>query len=127
MFNERGMFMKKYIDYEHNTIITEQELKAEYETLRKNGETKQPDFTSYEKEVASKNGTLELIAPDYEIENLRKWTAVKIAAQSEAKYEDVLEVLRKYNVHGNWTMYEINNRPVDIDELQEMVEQELGY
>ena len=119
--------MKKYWDYEHNKTITEPELKAEYETLRKNGETEQPDFASYEKEVTGKNGTLELIAPDYEIENLRKWTAVKIAAQSEAKYEDILAVLRKYNVHGNWTMYEINNRPVDIDEMQEMVEQELGY
>lgn len=73
-----------------------------------------------------KNGSLEEIAPNYEIENRRKWTATKIAAQSEMKYEDILNVLQKYNVHGNWTMYEINNRPTDIDELQEMVEQELG-
>ena len=73
------------------------------------------------------NGSLEEIAPDFEIENRRRWTATKIAAQSEMEYADILEVLRKYNVHGNWTMYEICNRPVDYDELQEMVEQELGW
>ena len=53
--------MKKYWDYEHNKTITEPELKAEYETLRKNGETEQPDFVAYEKEVTGKNGTLEVI------------------------------------------------------------------
>ena len=73
------------------------------------------------------NGSLEEIAPDSVIENKRRWTATKIAANSEMKYEDILNVLQKWNVHGNWTMWEINNRPTDYDELQEMVEQELGW
>lgn len=53
--------MKKYIDYEHNTIITEKELRAEYEKLRKDGSTEQPNFQSYLREVTGKNGTLEVI------------------------------------------------------------------
>lgn len=70
---------------------------------------------------------MEELAPEWDIENKRKWTAMKIASQSEIDYVDVLNVLQKYNVHGNWTTWEINNRPVDYDELQEMVEQELGW
>ena len=68
----------------------------------------------------------EEIAPDYEIENKRKWTALKISAQTDFDYEKVLEVLRKWNVHGTETMWEIVNRPVDIEELAECVEQELA-
>ena len=64
-------------------------------------------------------------APEFEIDNLRKWTAVKIAAGTDMQYEKVLEVLRKLNVHGNWTMYEILNRPVNIDELTEIVEEQM--
>ena len=68
----------------------------------------------------------EEIAPESEIENKRKWTATKIAAQTDFDYEKVLEVLRKWNVHGTETMWEIVNRPVDIEELAECVEQELA-
>lgn len=75
--------------------------------------------------IAKLNSYGELIAPDYEIENIRKWAALRISTGSEFKYEDILDVLRKYNVYGSWTMYEIINRPTDIDELQKLVEQEL--
>lgn len=68
----------------------------------------------------------EEIAPLYEIENKRKWTALKISAQTDFDYEKVLGVLRKWNVHGTETIWEIYNRPVDIEELAECVEQELG-
>lgn len=68
----------------------------------------------------------EEIAPKHEIDNKRKWTALKISAQTDFDYEKVLEVLRKWNVHGTETMYEIVNRPVDIEELVECVEQELA-
>lgn len=60
------------------------------------------------------------------LENKRKWTALKISAQTDFDYEKVLEVLRKWNVHGTETMWEIVNRPVDIEELAECVEQELA-
>lgn len=66
------------------------------------------------------------IAPEYEIDNKRKWTALKISVQTDLDYEKILEVLRKWNVHGTQTMYEIINRPVDIDELAECVERELA-
>ncbi len=65
----------------------------------------------------------EEIAPDHEIDNKRKWTATKIAAQTGFDYEKVLEILRKWGVHGSQTMYEIVNRPVDIDELSRLVEE----
>ena len=68
----------------------------------------------------------EEIAPDYEIDNKRKWTALEIAVQTDFDYDKVLEVLRKWNVHGTETMWEIVNRPVDIEELAECVEQELA-
>ena len=52
--------MKMYYDIEHNTIITETQLREEYKILFELGETEQPNFTSYEKEVTGKNGTLEI-------------------------------------------------------------------
>ena len=70
------------------------------------------------------NMRYEKIAPESEIENKRKWTATKIAAQTGFDYEEVLKILRKWNVHGNQTIYEIVNRPVDIDELARLVEEE---
>lgn len=116
--------MKKYYDIESEEIFTEDQIYAFWVQSEK---LDFPDFEKWLKEVTGPNGTLEEIAPEYEIENFRKWTAIRIAAQSEMKYEDILKVLRKNNVHGNWTMYEIYNRPVDMDELREMVEQELSW
>lgn len=78
------------------------------------------------KESNMKNLYGEEIAPDYEIDNKRKWTALEITVQTDFDYEKVLEVLRKWNVHGTETMWEIVNRPVDIEELAECVEQELA-
>ena len=51
--------MRTYYDTEHDTIITESELREEYRILFESGETEQPDFASYEREVTSKNGTIE--------------------------------------------------------------------
>ena len=116
--------MKKYYDTVSEEVFTEEQLSAFWWQSKR---LDYPDYNQWLAEATGKNGTLEKIASDYEIENLRRWTATKIAAQSEMKYEDILEVLQKYNVHGNWTMWEIYNRPVGVDELQEMVEQELGW
>ena len=122
--------MRKFYDLEHDRVWTEDELQKEYKRLLAE------DFTDEEKEIYSefnywlqcctgKNGSLDEIAPEYEIDNKRKWTATKIATQTDLDYEEILEVLRKWNVHGTETMYEIVNRPVDVDELAECVEQEL--
>jgi hypothetical protein len=121
--------MKKYYDVDHDKIWTEEELRKDYGQRKRNGELEDfyDTFEYYlESCMTRNNGSLEPIAPDYEIENRRRWTATKIATNSDMKYEDILNVLRKYNVHGTWSMYEIINRPVDYDELQEMVEEELG-
>ena len=64
---------------------------------------------------------IEEIASTYEIDNKRKWTALKIAVRTGLDYEAVLKVLREWNVHGNWTHWEIINRPVDIEELAELI------
>lgn len=121
--------MKKYWDVDHEKLWTEDELRKEYDNLKANGELEEyyETFEYYLNACLDKNGSLVLVAPDSEIEKLRKNTAMEIAAQSDMKYEDILNVLQKYNVHGTWTMWEINHRPRDIDELQEMVEQELGW
>lgn len=67
----------------------------------------------------------EEITPESEIDNKRKWTATKIAAQTGFDYEKVLEILRRWNVHGNWTNWELANRPVNINELAELVAEAL--
>lgn len=118
--------MKRYRDIWNETTYTEDELRKEFDLLKANGDTDAENFGQYLNNCLGKNGSLEEIASDYEINNRRRWAATRIAAQSEMKYEDILNVLQKYNVYGNWTMYEINNRPTDIDELQEIVEEELG-
>ena len=108
-------------------ILTTEELKNHYSAIKKEttDELFPSTFERFLERALSKNGDLEEVADDYSIENRRRWTATKIASQSEFSYGDILNVLQKYNIHGNWTAWEINNRPVDYDELTEMVEMEL--
>lgn len=61
---------------------------------------------------------------EFKIENLRKWTAVKITAATGFDYFSILELLQKWNVHGNWTDWELENRPVNIEELAGLVSEE---
>ena len=63
---------------------------------------------------------------EYERENLRRWTAVRIAAKTGLKFEEILKILQDMGVHGNWTMEEIYHRPVDINELIELVEERIN-
>lgn len=49
-----------YYDIDHETYLTEQELKRDYETLKANGDTEMPTFNAYLKECLS-NGCLEKI------------------------------------------------------------------
>lgn len=53
--------MKKYYDTENQKVITEDELRAEYEVLKKNGETEAENFGQYLNNCTGKNGTLEVI------------------------------------------------------------------
>ena len=117
--------MRKYLDIETDKIITEDQLRDEFETLRKANETDAENFGQYLNNCLDKNGTLEKIADEVWIKRLQRDVARDIAC-AEMPYEKCLDVLQKKNVFGNWTAYEINHRPVDVDAIIEMVEQELG-
>lgn len=118
--------MAKYRDIETNEIITTAQLKAEYEKLRRDNQTEAETFNDYLINCQiSNNGTLEVVAPDWMI-NSRQRSVARDISCDDMPYEKVLKVFQKYNMFGNWTVYEINNRPVDIEELTEMCEQELG-
>ena len=121
--------MKKYYDVDHEKLWTEDELRAEYNTLKANGELEDyyETFEYYLNACTDKNGSLVLVAPDSEIKKLREKTAREIATQSEASYDDILNVLNELGVHSNWTSYEVAFRPVNVDELQEIVETQLGW
>ena len=116
--------MRKFVD-ENGKIITREELKKEFNKLKRTGETEAETFLEYVNNCTSKNGTLERVADDVWIKKLQHDVARDIACE-EMPYGKCLEVLQKYNWFGNWTAWEINHRPVDIDEVREMVEQELG-
>lgn len=62
---------------------------------------------------------------DYAVERKRRKTAEVVANKTGYAYSDVLYVLQKLGVHGNWTPEELNNRPVDYDELAEIVAEEI--
>ena len=49
-------------DFEHDTFISKEELKAEYERLFAEGETETDTFEGYLRNCLSKNGTLEVVA-----------------------------------------------------------------
>ena len=120
--------MKKYWDVDHERLWTEDELRADYDQRKRNGEL-EDFYNTFEYYLncclTINNGSLEEVAPDWMINQQQRIVAKEIATV-DMPYGDVLEVIQKYNWFGNWSTWEINNRPVDIDELTEMVEQELG-
>lgn len=65
------------------------------------------------------------IADSWMIHRLQRNVANDIAC-AEMPYEKVLEVIQKWHVFEDWTVYEINNRPVDIDGLSELIAEELS-
>ena len=64
---------------------------------------------------------------NYAVERKRRQTAEIIARMTGYKYGDVLEIIQNLGVHGNWTPEELRNRPVDYDELAEIIEEELEH
>ena len=120
--------MNRYHNIENDEVLTEDELREEYKTRKRNGDL-EDCYDTFEYWLhccmTYNNGSLEKIAPDYEINRLRRDVAMEIACE-EMPYGEVLDVLQRLNFFGNWTEYELNHRPVDVDELREIVEQELG-
>ena len=41
-------------------------------------------------------------------------------------YVAVLQLLEQWDTFGNWTLWETNHRPVDLEELAELVQEELN-
>lgn len=62
---------------------------------------------------------------DYAVERKRRQTAEVVARKTGYAYSDVLYALQNLGVHGNWTPEELRNRPVDYDELAEIVAEEI--
>ena len=62
---------------------------------------------------------------NYAVERKRRKTAEVVANKTGYAYSDVLYVLQKLGVHGNWTPEELRNRPVDYDELAELAAEEI--
>ena len=118
--------MKKFRDNETNEVVTIDDLVKEFADLKANNQTESTSFEEYVINCMDyNNGTLEEIAQDWAINRMQRSVSNEIAC-AEIPYEKALEVIQKYNMFGNWTTYEINNRPVDVDEIRELVEQELG-
>lgn len=119
--------MKKYWDVDHERLWTEDELRADYDQRKRNGEL-EDFYNTFEYYLncclTINNGSLEEVAPDWMINQQQRIVAKEIATV-DMPYGDVLEVIQKYNWFGNWSTWEINNRPVDIDEITEMVAEEL--
>lgn len=120
--------MKKYWDVDHERLLTEDELRADYDQRKRNGEL-EDFYNTFEYYLncclTINNGSLEEVAPDWMINQQQRIVAKEIATV-DMPYNEVLEVIQRYNWFGNWSFWEINNRPVDIDEITEMVEEELG-
>lgn len=116
--------MRKFVD-ERGAVITETELLNEFQKLKKAGETDAENFGIYVRNCLDKNGTLEEVAPDWMINKLQRSVAEDIACE-EVSYSKAIEAVQKWKWGENWTVYEINNRPVDVDELRECICQELG-
>lgn len=112
--------MRKFYDIVCEEIFTEDQLSAFY-TQGEGDRELYPTFKIWLREITGKNGTLEEIAPDSEINRLRKSVARDIARDTDLDYDQILETLNNWNVFGTWTIWEINHRPVDIEELTEMV------
>lgn len=119
--------MKKYWDNENERVWTEDELRIHHATQLANGEldTLYSEFDYWLNCcLASNNGVLEPCADDVWVKRLRRSVASDIACD-EMEYNDCLKVLEDNHVFENWTLYEINHRPVDLESLSEMVAQSL--
>lgn len=118
----------RYLNIETDEIFTEDELRADYEQKKRNGELEEfyDTFEYYLRHcLTENNGSLQPIADDWMIHRLQRKVAEDIACE-DMPYGKCIDVIQKYNMFGTWSTWEINNRPVDVDEIREMVEQELG-
>lgn len=121
--------MRKFYDIDHEKVLTEDELRKDYESLKATGDIDSEIYSTFEYYLEScmihNNGSLQPVADDWKINRVRKAVAWDIVAATELKYEDVINILVDKDIFGNWSSYELDHRPVDVDSLTEIVEMEL--
>ena len=119
--------MIRYHDVDRDVVITEDELREEYEAKVINGEADEYDSFPVYREACMvyNNGSLEKIAEDWAINRLRRAVAWDIIAATEIDAQKVIDWMEDNDVFGNWTAWEIDHRPVDVKELIECAEQML--
>lgn len=119
--------MTRYHDVDRDMVVTEDELRREYEEKVANGEADEYDSFPIYREACMvyNNGSLEKIAEDWKINRLRREIAWEIVAETEIEPKKVLDWMESNEVFGNWTAWEISHRPVDIMELVECAQQML--
>lgn len=122
--------MRKFYNVDRDEVITEDELRESYKELKRSGDIDPEIYDKFEYYLEAcmtrNNGSLDLIAPDEQIEAKRHKTAERVADMTGYKFNDVLEVFQRLGVHSTWTSEALRYRPVDYDELAEIVSEELG-
>ena len=130
LVRQKGEHMNKYYNVDQDEVITEDELRESYKELKRSGDLDPAIYDTFEYYLEAcmtrNNGSLDLIAPDGDIERKRRQTAERVADMTGYNYADVLGVLQRLGVHSTWTVEALRYRPVDYDELAEIVSEELG-
>lgn len=109
--------MKRYYDTENEEVYTEDQL---YAFWVQDSQFDYPNFKKWLEEASGKNGTLEKIADDWKVNTLRKSVANDISCK-EMPYDKVIEAMNKMELFNKWTDYEVNNRPIDVDGIADMI------
>ena len=58
--------------------------------------------------------------------DLRSTVAGDISRILGYDYAAVLRLLEQWDAFGNWTLWETNHRPVNLEEIAELVQEELN-
>lgn len=58
--------------------------------------------------------------------DLRTTVAADLSRILGYNYEAVLRILEQWDAFGNWTLWEANHRPVNLEELAELVQEALN-
>ena len=77
------------------------------------------------KENAKENDIILLTPHEWEVNRLRRSVAYDIANE-DLPFDKVMEFFEKWNVFSNWDDEDFHRRPVNVDDLRECIEQEMG-
>lgn len=115
---------KKYLNIITDKIVTEEELYEDY--IGNAREQKMfPTFVEWLEEHSGSGGFLSEMPTPFRLFDKRAKTASRLAQEMDCSFIEIFDVLREIGVFGNWTLWEIGHRPVNYDELIELVEERL--